>query len=408
MGAGLPSGLVYFANFNMFKQVILKPGKEKSLNRYHLWVFSGAIQSKVSDIEDGDWVVVLSSDRSYIASGHFQNGSIMVRILSFRPTDFDTAFWIRKLEKALEARKSIGLVNHPQTNVYRLIHGEGDHCPGLVVDFYNGHVVIQTHSAGMYKQVIQIAEAVQSVYGSKLNSIYLRNESQPKNKQPLSEQNRLLYGVLEQTEVLENGYRFQVDIPGGQKTGFFIDQRDNRNLLKSYCFNKSVMNLFGYTGGFSVYALGGGASKVHTVDVSAKAVEQSVKNAEINEFGDKHQGISEDAFSFFNHLPTDYDIMVLDPPAFAKHQGALSNAREAYRRLNKLALDSIKPGGLIFTFSCSQVVSRDMFRSAVFTAAAQSKRKVRILHQLTQPADHPVNLFHPETEYLKGLVLYVD
>jgi len=389
-------------------QLVLKSGKEKSLNRYHLWVFSGAIQSKTDHLTDGDIVDVLTSDKQFIARGHFQHGSIMVRILTFKNEELDTEFWTRQITKARDARQAMGLVDNPNTNVYRLLHGEGDHCPGLVIDNYNGNLVVQTHSIGMFRQLSTITEALKRVWGDQLKSIFAKSEHSKKLKEGGHEQNGLVYGELSLTEVMENGHKFLIDIPEGQKTGFFIDQRDNRLLLQSYSNNKSVMNLFGYTGGFSAYALGGGAKEVHTIDVSQKAIDQADKNIALNTYSGKHEGIAADAFEYFRELKADYDIMVLDPPAFAKHQGALSNAREAYRRLNKLAIDSIKPGGIIFTFSCSQVVSRDMFRSAVFAAAAQSKRTVRILHQLTQPCDHPVNLFHPETEYLKGLVLYVD
>lgn len=392
----------------MSLKIILKPGKEKSLNRFHLWVFSGAIQYKEGNPEDGDVVEVLTSDKKFIARGHYQNGSIMVRILTFIDEPIDISFWVKRLTEALALRKSIGLTDNLHTNVFRVFHGEGDHCPGLVIDNYNNTLVVQTHSIGMLRQVEEIAEALKKVWGKSLIGIFTKGDQTLKHKENSTELKKILFGEVGETEVMENGHKFKVDILDGQKTGFFIDQRDNRSLLEKYSKGKTVMNLFGYTGGFSVYALGGGATEVHTIDVSAKAVEQANANIELNNYKGKHKGITADAFEFFKQLPLDYDIMVLDPPAFAKHQGALSNAREAYRRLNKLAFDSIKPGGIIFTFSCSQVITKDIFRTAVFSAAAQSGRTVRILHQLTQPADHPVNLFHPETEYLKGLVLYVE
>ncbi|MFM9943947.1 MAG: class I SAM-dependent rRNA methyltransferase [Bacteroidia bacterium] len=392
----------------MSLKIFLKPGKEKSLNRFHLWVFSGAIQHKEGSPEDGDIVEVLTSDKKFIARGHYQNGSIMVRILTFKDEPIDINFWVKRLTEALYVRKAIGLIDNKNTNVYRVFHGEGDHCPGLVIDNYNNTLVVQTHSIGMVKQVDEIAEALKKVWGKSLVGIFTKGDQTLKQKENSGELKKTLFGEVGETEVLENGHKFKVDILEGQKTGFFIDQRDNRHLLEKYSNGKTVMNLFGYTGGFSVYALGGGAAKVHTIDVSAKAVEQANANIALNNYKGKHEGITADAFEFFKNLPINYDIMVLDPPAFAKHQGALANAREAYRRLNRLAFDTIKPGGLIFTFSCSQVITKDIFRTAVFSAAAQSGRTVRILHQLTQPADHPVNLFHPETEYLKGLVLYVE
>jgi 23S rRNA (cytosine1962-C5)-methyltransferase len=389
-------------------KIFLKPGKEKSLNRFHLWVFSGAIQYKEGNPEDGDVVEVLTSDKKFIARGHYQNGSIMVRILTFKDEPINIEFWVRRLTEAIALRKAIGLLGDKNTNVFRVFHGEGDHCPGLVIDNYNNTLVVQTHSIGMLRQVGEIAEALKKVWGKSLVGIFTKGDQTLKQKENTGDLKKVLFGEVGETGVMENGHKFKVDILEGQKTGFFIDQRDNRFLLEKYSKGKKVMNLFGYTGGFSVYALGGGASEVHTIDVSAKAVEQANANIALNNYKGKHEGITADAFEFFKQLPLDYDIMVLDPPAFAKHQGALANAREAYRRLNKLAFDTIKPGGIIFTFSCSQVITKDIFRTAVFSAAAQSGRTVRILHQLTQPADHPVNLFHPETEYLKGLVLYVE
>lgn len=389
-------------------KIFLKPGKEKSLNRFHLWVFSGAIQYKEGNPEDGDVVEVLTSDKKFIARGHYQNGSIMVRILTFKDEPINIEFWVRRLTEAVALRKAIGLLGDKNTNVFRVFHGEGDHCPGLVIDNYNNTLVVQTHSIGMLRQVGEIAEALKKVWGKSLVGIFTKGDQTLKQKENKGDLKKVLFGEVGETGVMENGHKFKVDILEGQKTGFFIDQRDNRFLLEKYSKGKNVMNLFGYTGGFSVYALGGGASEVHTIDVSAKAVEQANANIALNNYKGKHEGITADAFEFFKQLPLDYDIMVLDPPAFAKHQGALANAREAYRRLNKLAFDTIKPGGIIFTFSCSQVITKDIFRTAVFSAAAQSGRTVRILHQLTQPADHPVNLFHPETEYLKGLVLYVE
>ncbi len=322
-------------------KIILKAGKEKSLNRFHLWVFSGAVQYKEGNPADGDCVTVLTSDKKFIARGHYQNGSIMVRILTFIDEPIDVNFWEKRLKEALAMRKAIGLVDNKNTNVFRVLHGEGDHCPGLVIDNYNHTLVIQAHSIGIARQVDQIAEALIKVWGKSLMGVYTRGDQTLKNKENASELRKVLYGKVGETEVMENGYKFMVDIVEGQKTGFFIDQRDNRQLLSKYSKDKQVMNLFGYTGGFSVYALGGGAKEVHTIDVSAKAIEQANANISLNGLKGIHEGIAHDAFDFFKQLPTDYDIMVLDPPAFAKHQGALANAREAYRRLNQLAISSI-------------------------------------------------------------------
>lgn len=392
----------------MNPKIFLKSGKEKSLNRSHLWVFSGAIQYKEGNPQDGDVVDVLTSDKTFIARGHYQNGSIMVRILSFKEEAIDVDFWMRLLSQSIALREDLGLIHNTHTNVCRIFHGEGDHAPGLIIDRYNDIMVIQTHTVGMLRQVEDIAKALQTVWRIPLKGILTNGDQSLRQKDQKTELKKILHGEVDEVTVLENGFQFSVDILEGQKTGFFIDQRENRALLQKYAEGKKVMNLFGYTGGFSIYALGGKATLAHTVDISAKAISQADKNAALNDFSKIHKGIEADAFEFFKNLPEDYDIMVLDPPAFAKHQNALSNAREAYRRLNKLAIDAIKPGGIIFTFSCSQVVSKDIFKTAVFSAAAQGNRKVRILHQLSQPPDHPVNLFHPETEYLKGLVLYVE
>lgn len=379
----------------------LKHGKEKSLERYHQWVFSGAIQRKEGQPEDGDIVAVYTHQGQFLARGHFNNGSIMVRVISFEDIALDLNFWTSRLQMAYNLRNTLNLTENLETNVYRLVHGEGDFCPGLVIDYYNQTLVIQAHSKGIYKQVDIIAEALKVVYGEVVSCIILKCE------RSVQGQDRVLFGEPSKIQVQENGFAFMVDPLEGQKTGFFIDQRENRALLGKYAAGKKVMNLFGYTGGFSVYARGGGAALVHTIDVSEKAVQQANENIALNFNEPYHEGKAADAFDFFKDLPVDYDIMVLDPPAFAKHQNALSNARQAYIRLNKLAFEKIKPGGIVFTFSCSQVISKDIFRSAVFTAALQANRKVSILHQLSQAADHPVNIFHPEAEYLKGLVVYV-
>ncbi|WP_028908635.1 class I SAM-dependent rRNA methyltransferase [Xylanibacter ruminicola] len=391
----------------MMKKLYLKRGKEESLLRFHPWVFSGAIAQADEDLKDGDLVRVLTNHGDFIAVGHFQMGSIAVRILSFRDVDIDADFWASRLASALKVRQSIGIADNPKNNTYRLVHGEGDNLPGLIIDVYDRTAVMQAHSIGMHLQRKQIAEQLVKVMGSRIDNVYYKSETTLPFMDDM--ENGFVYGGSEDNVALENGLKFYVDWLRGQKTGFFVDQRDNRSLLERYSAGKSVLNMFCYTGGFSVYAMRGGAKLVHSVDSSAKAIELTNRNITLNFEGDnRHEAFCEDAFKYLEQAGNNYDLIILDPPAFAKHRGALHNALKGYTRLNNKAFQKIQPGGILFTFSCSQVVTKDHFRNAVFTAAAQAGRKVRILHQLHQPADHPINIYHPEGEYLKGLVLYVE
>lgn len=388
-------------------KLYLKRGKEESLLRFHPWVFSGAIAQADDDLKDGDLVRVLTNHGDFIAVGHFQMGSIAVRILSFRDVDIDADFWASRLASALKVRQSIGIADNPKNNTYRLVHGEGDNLPGLIIDVYDRTAVMQAHSIGMHLQRKQIAEQLVKVMGSRIDNVYYKSETTLPFMDDM--ENGFIYGGSEDNVALENGLKFYVDWLRGQKTGFFVDQRDNRSLLERYSAGKSVLNMFCYTGGFSVYAMRGGAKLVHSVDSSAKAIELTNRNIALNFEGDnRHEAFCEDAFKYLEQAGNNYDLIILDPPAFAKHRGALHNALKGYTRLNNKAFQKIQPGGILFTFSCSQVVTKDHFRNAVFTAAAQAGRKVRILHQLHQPADHPINIYHPEGEYLKGLVLYVE
>lgn len=391
-----------------YKKIILKRGKEESLQRFHPWVFSGAIAHIDNGIEEGDIVDVYSNDGNFIAVGHYQIGSIAVRVLDFAQRTIDKAFFAERLQKALELRKSIGLIR-PDNNAFRLVHGEGDFLPGLVIDVYDKTAVVQAHSPGMHFARDIIASALVDITEGVLCNVYYKSETTLPYKAELDPQNDYIIGSYDSNIAMENGLKFRVDWLRGQKTGFFVDQRDNRSLLEHYSQGRSVLNMFCYTGGFSFYALRGNAKLVHSVDSSAKAIQLTNENVELNFPGDKrHQAFEEDAFKFLNGIDGKYDLIVLDPPAFAKHKSALKNALVGYRKLNAKAFDKIRPGGILFTFSCSQAVSKEQFRLAVFSAAAQSGRKVRILHQLTQPADHPVSIYHPEGEYLKGLVLYVE
>ena len=392
----------------------LKRGKSESLKRYHPWVFSGALQPTPSDLQEGQLVDVADDTGRYIATGHWQIGSIAVRVLTFRQQDINRDFWLRRLQQAHRVRQAIGLIR-PDNNAYRLVHGEGDRLPGLVIDIYGDTAVIQAHSVGMHLERHLLADCVRQIAG--VHNIYYKSETTLPYKADLHQENGFLLGGAPglDTTALENGLRFNIDWLRGQKTGFFVDQRDNRSLVEHYARGRRVLNMFCYTGGFSVYALRGGAECVHSVDSSAKAVELVKANVALNFPDDtRHQAFCDDAFRFLDHAPAPdssseaYDLIILDPPAFAKHKDALRNALKGYTRLNAAAFQKIKPGGLLFTFSCSQAVSKEQFRLAVFTAAAQSGRHVRILHQLHQPADHPINIYHPEGEYLKGLVLQVE
>ena len=399
------------------KQVYLKRGKEESLLRLHPWVFSGAIQQADEGIGEGEVVRVVNSHGDFIAVGHYQMGSIAVRVLSFHDESIDEAFWGRRLASALQVRLSIGLADNPQNNTYRLVHGEGDLLPGLVIDVYGQTAVMQAHSVGMHISRDAIARQLVKVMEGRIAHVYYKSETTLPGKMRadetgLSDDGTLsyfIYGGSDDNTAMENGLLFYVDWLRGQKTGFFVDQRDNRLLLERFAKGKRVLNMFCYTGGFSFYAMRGGAELVHSVDSSAKAIELTNRNVELNFPGDKrHQAFCEDAFRYLEQAGSQYDLIILDPPAFAKHRGALHNALKGYTRLNYKAFQKIQPGGILFTFSCSQVVTKDHFRNAVFTASAQAGRQVRILHQLHQPADHPINIYHPEGEYLKGLVLYVE
>ena len=393
-----------------YKKVYLKPGKEESLKRFHPWVFSGAIARVEGEPEEGEVVDVYTSQKEFIACGHFQVGSIAVRVLSFRQETIDHAFWVRRLEVAKDLRRALGLIGNPQNNTYRLVHGEGDNLPGLIIDVYDHTAVMQAHSAGMHVYRMEIADALSEVMGDVIQNIYYKSETTlPFKADLLATENGFIKGGSPENIAMENGLKFHVDWLKGQKTGFFVDQRENRHLLEHYAKGRNVLNMFCYTGGFSFYAMRGGANLVHSVDSSAKAIDLTNENVELNFPGDaRHQAFAEDAFKFLDRMGDQYDLIILDPPAFAKHRDALRNALRGYTKLNAKAFEKIRPGGILFTFSCSQVVNKQDFRNAVFTAAAQSGRSVRILHQLTQPGDHPVNIYHPEGEYLKGLVLYVE
>lgn len=393
-----------------YKKIILKPKKEESLKRFHPWIFSGAIQRKDANLEEGEVVNVYTNDDIFIAVGHYQIGSIEVRVLSFTEEVINLDFWKKRLSVALDLRKSIGLLSS-DNNSFRLVHGEGDNLPGLIIDIYANTAVIQSHSVGMHEARIEITEALQSVMGECIKNVYYKSETTLPYKANLNAENGYLLGGDEVDEIAqENGLKFYPDWVKGQKTGFFVDQRDNRSLLEKYVHGRSVLNMFCYTGGFSFYAMRGGAKLVHSVDSSSKAVMLTDKNVELNFPSDaRHKSFSEDAFKYLANMNTgEYDLIILDPPAFAKHRGAIRNALQGYKRLNAVAFDKIASGGILFTFSCSQVITKDAFRLAVFSAAAQSGRSVKILHQVTQPADHPINIYHPEGEYLKGLVLYVE
>ena len=401
----------------MYKKIWLRKGKEESLRRFHPWVFSGAIQRMDEGIEEGELVRVMTISGDFIAVGHYQQGSIAVRVLTFSDVLIDDEFWHSRLSSALQMRQAIGIADNPENNTYRLVHGEGDNLPGLIIDVYGQTAVMQAHSIGMHLCRKQVARVLAEVMESRILHIYYKSET-TLPFMTADDMNGFLFGGSDDNIALENGLKFRVDWLKGQKTGFFVDQRENRSLLEQYARGKRVLNMFCYTGGFSFYAMRGGAELVHSVDSSAKAIELTKQNVELNFPGDpRHEAFCEDAFKFLDGSVgggntsangTGYNLIILDPPAFAKHRGALHNALKGYTRLNQKAFEKIEKGGILFTFSCSQVVTKDHFRNAVFTAAALAKRKVRILHQLHQPADHPINIYHPEGEYLKGLVLYVE
>lgn len=389
--------------------LFLRRGKSESLKRFHPWVFSGAIAGANGKLNEGDVVRIVSNENELMGYGHYQIGSIAVRMLTFKEEKIDHTFWVTRLSEALRLRKTLQLTGRADNNIYRLVHGEGDRLPGLVIDVYGKTAVMQAHSVGMHMSREQIADALIEASEGLIENVYYKSETTLPFKADLHQENGFLRGHDEGNVAVENGLKFHIDWLRGQKTGFFVDQRENRSLLEHYAKGRNVLNMFCYTGGFSVYAMRGGANLVHSVDSSAKAIDLTRANAEMNFPGDaRHEAFAEDAFKFLEQAGSNYDLIVLDPPAFAKHKDALPRALKGYTRLNAIAFRKIKPGGIVFTFSCSQAVNKDQFRLAVFTAAAQSGRHVRILHQLHQPADHPINIYHPEGEYLKGLVLEVE
>jgi len=392
-----------------YPTIVLKKGKEKSLERFHPWIFSGAIKSLPEDIEEGSIVEVRKVDGSFIGMGYYQIGSIAVRMLTFQNEQLDKAFWRAKLEEAIELRRTAGLWGNPETNVFRLIHGEGDGFPGLIVDYYAGCVVFQAHTVGMYLIKDMFLDIIKEVIGSELKAVYDKSAHTLPYKAELSTSDAFLYGEeKEEWEVLEYGCKFNINVVAGQKTGFFVDQRENRKLLEKYCKGKKVLNTFCYSGGFSVFAMQAGAELVHSVDSSQLAIDLTDDNIKLNfEDHSNHKSFTADVFSFLNEMPEQYDVIVLDPPAFAKHRRVLTNGIKGYRTINEKAIKNMKSGGVLFTFSCSQVVTQDHFRTAVFSAAARAGRKVQIIQQLHQPEDHPISIYHPEGEYLKGLVLRV-
>lgn len=394
-------------------KITLKHGKEESLQRRHPWIFSGAIHSTDSEPQEGDMVEVYTSQGNYIATGHCCVGSIAVRVLSFTQQTIDQEWWNRRIGAALNLRRALGLIGNPDTNLYRLVHGEGDDLPGLIVDIYGNTAVMQAHTVGMHLSRTEICEALRhNMESLGLSAIYDKSSGTIPFKSGVEATDGYLWGSSNPDAVVENGHKFYANWEDGQKTGFFIDQRENRALLGHYAHGRRVLNTFCYTGGFSIYALAGGATTVDSVDSSAKAMALTEQNVTLN-FPDgnhaPHGAVTRDAMEFIRDMePSSYDLIVLDPPAFAKHQKALGNALQGYKRLNAKAIEKIAPGGILFTFSCSQAVSPLQFRTAVFSAAAIAGRRVRILHQMTQPADHPINIYHPEGEYLKGLVVYVE
>jgi 23S rRNA (cytosine1962-C5)-methyltransferase len=390
-------------------QIILKVGKEQSLKRFHPWLFSGAIKKIVGEVCNGDVVDVYSHSKEFLGKGHYQDGSIAVRILSFDQYSLDDKFWEHKIRSAYELRFRLGLAESDQTNIYRLVNAEGDGLAGLIIDYYDGVAVLQAHSLGINNRKNEIVKALKKVYGEKLKAVYDKSAESLHHFKEFKTHNSYLYGSLPINEALENGIRFYINWEEGQKTGFFVDQRENRKLLSEYVKGKVVLNTFCYSGGFSMYALKSGANKVCSVDSSKKAIEWTEKNVTLNGFNiEQHHSEVADVMQYLKKINDQYDVIILDPPAFAKHLNAKHNALQAYKRLNFEAIKQIKKGGIVFTFTCSQVITRQLFSGAVFAAAIEAKRNVRVLHQLSQPPDHPNNIFHPEGEYLKGLVLYVE
>ncbi len=393
----------------MYRNLHLRKGKEECVRRFHPWVFSGAVHHTDGEPQEGEIVRVVDSEGNFLAVGQWQIGSIAVRLLSFDDVTIGPSFWVSRVRAAYAVRVALGLVGRGGNNTYRLIHGEGDNLPGLVIDVYGTTAVMQAHSVGMHLCRMEIADALREVLGGALSAIYYKSETTLPYKAELGQEDGFVFGNAADNVAMENGLRFHIDWLKGQKTGFFIDQRDNRLLVESYARGRRVLNVFSYTGGFSVYALRGGASLVHSVDSSAMAIDIANANVEMNFPDDaRHKSFAEDAFRFLDNMEGQYDLVILDPPAFAKHRDAVKRALRGYTKLNAKALRSMPSGGILFTFSCSQAISKEQFRLAVFTAATLAGRKVRILHQLHQTADHPVNIYHPEGEYLKGLALYVE
>ena len=398
----------------MRAEIYLRRGKEESLLRRHPWIFSGAIEHVKceGELKEGEIVDVYTRSGGFIARGHYQIGSIAVRVLTFEEQEqIDQAWWNHRIAVAYDVRRTLALTDNEQTNCYRLVHGEGDSLPGLVIDIYDRTAVVQCHSVGMYLSRMAIAEALRTVYGDRLTAIYDKSSQTVPFKAGLNAVDGYIWGHADKKAnvVLENGEKFLVNWEEGQQTGFFLDQRRNRELVRHYAKGRTVLNTFCYTGGFSVYAASGGAVEVCSVDASERAVQLADENMRLN-FGEEypHEAVAADAVEYLKHIGDKYDLIILGPPAFAKHHKVLGNAMQGYKRINARALAQIKSGGILFTFSCSQAVSKELFRTTVFSAAAIAGRKVRILHQLTQPAAHPINIYHPEGEYLKGLVLYVE
>ncbi len=391
------------------KKIFLKPGRDASIRRFHPWVFSGGVKHIKEEITDGEVVEVYSHENQYLATGHFQQSSILVRIFSFEKTAINQKFWTSKIQKAYHFRRSIGLLDNVETNCYRLVHAEGDGLPGLIIDVYGSTAVVQCHSIGMHQERMKIAEALQEVFGNELEAIYDKSVNALPSKYAATIEDGYIRGESKSQIVKEYGHTFFVDWENGQKTGFFLDQRENRFFLKKYVEGKNVLNAFCYSGGFSIYALKAGAKLVHSVDISQKAIDWTNKNVELNgAFDGEHQAFTNDVLKYLQSSETSYNVMVVDPPAFAKNKAKRHNAVQGYKRLNALALKKIAPNGILFTFSCSQVVDETLFYNTITAAAIEAKRNVRVIQKLTQPSDHPVSLTHPEGAYLKGMVLWVE
>lgn len=392
------------------KKIFLQKGKEKSLLRFHPWVFSGAVARVEKGIEEGEIVEVYDAGQQYLGTGHYHNSSICVRIFSFGKIEPDTVFWKQKIETALRYRELIGLVENAETNMYRLVNGEGDGLPGLIIDWFDGHVVIQFHSYGMYLLKDTIKDILLDLLKDKIKSIYNKSATTLPEMNGNLFKDELLYGTIDEVLVKENGLSFYIDILKGQKTGFFIDQRDSRKIVGEYTAGKKVLNMFSYTGGFSMYALNAGAELVHSVDISKKVMEIVGRNAMMQgEKANNHQAFAEDVFEYLDKMPSDfYDVIILDPPAFAKHHKVKDQGIKGYRTINRKAMEKIKKGGLLFTFSCSQAISKDDFQTLLFSSAVMEKKNVKVIKQLQQSVDHPVSIYHPEGSYLKGFMLQVD